>query len=100
MDQDENYNDRLRQSRLGTLVLIIVIAALLWGFVGSVDSLIISWIQYLFPSMTQIQYGFLQIFVYVLLLAIVVYFTDMDVSNVFLRSDHLKLSETTYIRDK
>lgn len=98
-EQQEIYNVQLRQKRLSTLILIIVVAALLWGFVGSVDLLIVSWIQHAFPTKTQIQYGVLQIFVYVVLLSIVVYFTDIDVSNVFVPSNHFKLSETTSSRN-
>lgn len=91
--QNELYIQHLRQERMRSLIMIIIIASLVWGFVGSVDLLIISSIQSIFPTKSKIQYAVLQIFIYVLLLFLIIYITDIDASNLFMPSNHFKLSE-------
>jgi hypothetical protein len=95
--RDENI-ERLRQKRLNILVLIIIVASLVWGLVGSVDLFIVSLLQHVFPTKTKLQYAFIQIFVYIVLICIVIYLTDVDVSNLFMASNHFKLSETVSSR--
>jgi type III secretory pathway component EscS len=95
--RDENI-ERLRQKRLNILVLIIIVASLVWGLVGSVDLFIVSLLQHIFPTKTKLQYSFIQIFVYIVLICIVIYLTDVDVSNLFMASNHFKLSETVSSR--
>lgn len=92
-DIQEKYQQRIRQERLKTLVVVIIIASLVWGFVGSVDLLIVSSVQRIFPTKTKFQYAFIQIIIYILLLILIIYLTDVDASSLFVHSDHFKLSE-------
>lgn len=92
-DIQKEYQEKVRQERMKTLVIVIVIASLVWGFVGSTDLLIVSFVQRLFPTKTRLQYAFIQIFIYILLLIFVIYITDVDASSLFVSSNHLKLSE-------
>ena len=86
--------DAMHHQRLYYLIIVIIIAALVWGFVGSTDLFIVSLLQTLFPTKTNLQYSVIQIIIYVLLIFLVVYLTDVDASNVFMPSNHFKLSET------
>jgi hypothetical protein len=74
-------------------VLIVIIASLVWGFVGSVDLFIVSGLQTIFPTRTKLQYASMQVIIYVILLAIIIYLTDIDVSSIFVPSNHLKLTD-------
>ncbi len=96
--QEQNIQ-RIRQRRIKTLVLIIIVASLVWGFVGSVDLFIVSFLQGIFPTNTKLQYAFIQIVVYIILLFIIIYATDIDASNLFMPSNHFKLSETISSRN-
>lgn len=89
----KEYRDKIRQDRLKTLVIIVIIASLVWGFVGSADLLIISAVQHLFPTKTKLQYAFIQIFIYIVLLMIIIYITDIDASSLFVSSNHFKLGD-------
>jgi preprotein translocase subunit SecE len=92
-DIQKQYQDKIRQERLKTLVIVVVIASLVWGFVGSADLLIVSGVQHLFPTKSKLQYAFIQIFIYIVLLMIVIYITDIDASSLFVSSNHFKLSD-------
>jgi preprotein translocase subunit SecE len=89
----KDIQDKIRQDRLKTLVVIIIIASLVWGFVGSADLLIVSAVQHLFPTKSRLQYAFIQIFIYIILLMFVIYITDIDASSLFVSSNHFKLSD-------
>jgi preprotein translocase subunit SecE len=94
INAQDQYQQKLRQERLKSLVMIIIIASLVWGFVGSADLFIVSIIQHIFPTKTKLQYAFIQIFIYIILLFFIIYITDIDASNLFMSSNHFKLSET------
>jgi preprotein translocase subunit SecE len=97
MDSPQTQNqlqDKIIQERLKTLIIIIIIASLVWGFVGSADLMIVSLVQQLFPTRSKLQYAFIQIFIYIILLMLVIYITDIDASSLFVSSSHFKLSES------
>lgn len=81
--QNENNHQQIQNGRLKTFIVIIIIASLVWGFVGSVELFILSAVQTLFPTRTNFQYAILQIIIYLLLLFIVIYITDFDASSLF-----------------
>jgi hypothetical protein len=90
-DIQKKYKEKIVQDRLKTLVIVIIIASLVWGFVGSADLMIVSLIQQLFPTRTKLQYALMQIFIYIVLLMLVIYITDIDASSLFVSSNHFKL---------
>jgi hypothetical protein len=75
----EFSNDKLK-----LLITIIVIIALVWGFIGSVELFILSSLQYLFPTRTNLSYSIMQILIYLSLLFMVIYFTDFDASRLLI----------------
>lgn len=79
--------------RLKLLIIIVIIVSLVWGLVGSLELFIVSFLQTIFPTRTKLQYAILQIFIYIILLAIIIFVTDIDVTNLFISTDHLKLSQ-------
>lgn len=89
----QQLQEKILRDRLKTLVIIIVIASLVWGFVGSADLMIVSLVQQLFPTRSKLQYAFIQIFIYIVLLMLVIYITDIDASSLFISSNHFKLSD-------
>jgi|688.fasta_scaffold1566611_1 hypothetical protein len=82
-----------KNQKLKTLILVVVIASLVWGFVGSVDLFIISGLQSLFPTRTKLQYSIMQIAIYLLLIMLMIYITDFDASSLFISSNHFDLKK-------
>jgi hypothetical protein len=87
-DKTENTNSKLK-----TFVVIIIIASLVWGFVGSVELLILSTLQTILPTKSNFLYAVLQIIIYLFLLAIVIYLTQFDASTLFINgsANHFSL---------
>lgn len=77
--------------KLKLLVVLVVIVSLVWGLVGSLEMFIVSFLQTIFPTRTKLQYAFMQIIIFLSLLAIIIFVTDIDISNLFLRTTNLNL---------
>jgi len=92
-EQKVSPTPQTTNGRLELLIILVIIVSLVWGLVGSLEMLIVSIVQGVFPTRTKFQYAVLQIFIYVILLAIIIYITDIDITNLFISTDHLKLSE-------
>ena len=63
-DIEHLKKDHSANGRIKTLILIVIIASLVWGMVGSIDLFIVSGLQGLFPTRTNFQYAILQIIIY------------------------------------
>lgn len=83
-EQKKNNHEQISNGRLKLLITIIIIASLVWGFVGSIDLFILSALQSLFPTKTNLAYSIMQIFIYLALLFLVIYITDFDASRLFI----------------
>ncbi len=81
----------IQRQRLKTLILIVLVAALVWGLVGSVDLFIVSALQKIFPTRTKLVYSVIQILVYLLLLIMIIFITDTDVSTIFTSTAHMNI---------
>lgn len=79
-----NSHNQITNGKLKLLIVIIVIASLVWGFVGSVELFILSAVQTLFPTRTNLQYAIMQIVIYLILLFLIIYITDFDASSLFI----------------
>jgi hypothetical protein len=77
-------HDQISNGKLKLLIVIIIIASLVWGFVGSVELLILSAVQTLFPTRTNLQYAIMQIVIYLILLFLIIYITNFDASSLFI----------------
>lgn len=71
-------------NKLKLLITIIIIIALVWGFIGSIELFILSSLQVLFPTRTNLSYSVMQILIYLSLLFVVIYFTDFDASRLLI----------------
>ena len=85
-DEKKNNHEQITNSKLKLLITIIIIASLVWGFVGSVDLLIVSTLQKLFPTRSNFSYAIMQILIYLSLLFLIIYITDFDASRLFIFS--------------
>lgn len=105
LDEDHNHkklastdptpeHQQLQNGRLRQFIVIIVIASLIWGFVGSVELFILSSLQTLFPTRTNFQYSIMQIIIYMILLIFVIYLTDFDASSLFVSGSGNRLHST------
>jgi hypothetical protein len=84
IDPEKQKIPERKDGKLKYLIIIIVIASLVWGFVGSVELLILSTLQTLFPTRTNLQYAIMQIIVYLFLLFLIIYITNFDASSLFI----------------
>ena len=88
-DIEHLKKDHSANGRIKTLILIVIIASLVWGMVGSIDLFIVSGLQGLFPTRTNFQYAILQIIIYLILIILVIYITDFDASSLFLANNSI-----------
>lgn len=81
MEQDKK--EKTASSNWKKLVVIVIVAALVWGFISAVDVFIVNVLQTVFPTRSRVILSVYQITIYIVLLFLVIYFSDFD-SNEFL----------------
>jgi hypothetical protein len=76
----KSQQEIIQRQRIRSLVLLVVVAALVWGLVSSLNLLLVSVIQKLFPNKGKISYGIIQSIIYLIFLFMIIYFLDVDIT--------------------
>lgn len=75
---EEDKKEKQPSSNWKKLIVIVIVAALVWGFISAVDVFIVNVLQTLFPTRSKVILSMYQITIYVVLLVLVVYLSDFD----------------------
>ena len=81
--EEHDKKDKATSSNWKKLVVIVIVAALVWGFISAVDVFIVNVLQSIFPTRSRVILSVYQITIYIVLLFLVIYLSDFD-SNEFL----------------
>jgi hypothetical protein len=76
----QQQKDYIQRERIKSLVLLVIVAALVWGLVSSLNIFLVSTVQKIFPSKGKIAYALIQIVIYLILLFVIIYFLDVDIT--------------------
>jgi hypothetical protein len=74
---------KTKDSQVKVLIILVVVIALVWGLVSSIDMFIVGALQNVLPARGKVKYAIYQILIYSLLLALIIYITDVDAANLF-----------------
>jgi hypothetical protein len=78
LSQAEKENNQ--RKRIRSLILLVIVAALVWGLVSSLNLFLISSIQKIFQTKGKIGYAMIQSIIYLLFLILIIYFLDVDIT--------------------
>jgi uncharacterized BrkB/YihY/UPF0761 family membrane protein len=70
----------IQRQRIRSLVLLVIVAALVWGLVSSLNLLLVSVVQKIFPNKGKLAYGIIQSVIYLIFLFMIIYFLNVDIS--------------------
>jgi hypothetical protein len=84
--KEEKEIPKSKDGQIKTLVILVIVIALIWGIVSSIDLFIVSALESVFPSRGNVKYAIYQIIIYTLLLTLLIYLTDIDAVSVFEQS--------------
>ncbi len=74
---------RTKDNQTKILIILVIVVALVWGLVSSIDMFIVNALQLALPARGKVKYAIYQILIYSILLAIIIYITDVDAANLF-----------------
>ena len=84
MDNNNNLTkaqqEIIQRQRIRSLVLLVIVAALVWGLVSSLNLLLVSVVQKIFPNKGKLAYGIIQSVIYLIFLFMIIYFLNVDIS--------------------
>lgn len=72
--------DYIQRQRIKSLILLVIVAALVWGLVSSLNLFLVSTIQKLFPTKGKVAYAVIQTVIYLIFLFLIIYILDVDIS--------------------
>ena len=91
-NKDENQPvtqlPKTNDGQLKIIVILVIVIALVWGLVSSIDMFIVGALQVALPAKGPVRYAIYQIIIYSILLALIIYITDVDAVNIFVGSSH------------
>ena len=72
--------DYIQRQRIKSLVLLVIVAALVWGLVSSLNLFLVSTVQKIFPNKGKVAYAVIQTIIYLIFLFFIIYFLDVDIT--------------------